>query len=211
MTIQWSLLAPGLLLLLFPADRLLSSATRLRPLESFRTLDDSPRFRPWWWVPVLWLDPLRGLLGTALLIRAFTLAGVPWAVVPKLEYGLVLGVLGMALVAQTLTRRGDEALLAPMGFAAGVVVALTPWPVALISVAMSAAGMLAFRQFHLFFSTAAVMVVVLGFALKGSAMWYLPAAGGLVVPLLLVAMTGKTLELPTRNGSGPAAPTVPLS
>lgn len=67
MTIHWSVFVPGVLLLLYPADRLLSSLVELRSFDCFQNLDNSPRYRPWWWVPALWIDPLRGFAGTWLL------------------------------------------------------------------------------------------------------------------------------------------------
>ena len=67
MTIHWSLFVPSVLLLVFPADRLLSSLVELGSLDCSQGLENGPRHRPWRWVPALWLDPLRGFPGTLLL------------------------------------------------------------------------------------------------------------------------------------------------
>ena len=67
---DWVSFVPGLLLLLLPADRLLSRWVELRSYECFNSLNNSPRHRPWWWVPALWVDPVRAYAGTWLLLRA---------------------------------------------------------------------------------------------------------------------------------------------
>jgi hypothetical protein len=45
MTIYWSLFVPEVVLLLYPADRLLSSLVELR--DCFQYPENSPRYRPW--------------------------------------------------------------------------------------------------------------------------------------------------------------------
>lgn len=210
MTIHLSLLAPGALLLLIPADRLLSSLVELRSFDCFQSLENSPRHRPWWWVPALWLDPLRGFFGAFLLKESLAITSVPWAVTPKPAYALMLAVLALGVVCQTATRRGDQGvLLAPMGYVAGVVAALTPWPVALIAVVTASLGLFAFRQFHAYFVFGSVAVALLGFVLGAEMMWISPAIGAFALPVIAGIVTGSTLELPTRNASGPVRPTTP--
>jgi hypothetical protein len=102
MTIHWSLFVPGVLVLLYPADRLLSSLVELRSFDCFQNLENSPRYRPWWWVPALWVDPLRGFLGTFLLQRAVEIPAVTWALIPKAEYALLVGVVALGVLSQTL-------------------------------------------------------------------------------------------------------------
>ena len=207
MTIHWSLFVPGILLLLYPADRLLSSLVELRSFDCFHNLANSPRYRPWWWVPVLWLDPMRGFAGTWLLQQAFGVASVTWAAVPKPEYVLLVAILGLAVLCQTFTRRGDQGvLLAPMGFVGGLTVALTPLPVALIGLVTAALGLFAFRQFHAFFAVGLVGVALLGVVLGTGVMWLGPAAGAFLLPIIAGLVTGSTLEVPTRNASGRVPP-----
>ncbi|HVS51193.1 MAG TPA: hypothetical protein VHD62_02465 [Opitutaceae bacterium] len=209
MTIHWSLFVPGVLLLLYPADRLLSSLVELRSFDCFQNLENSPRYRPWWWVLSLWLDPLRGFLGTLLLMQALAPATVRWALAPKLEYALLVVVVAAGVVCQTFTRRGDTGvLLAPIGFVAGAVAALTPWPVALIGIVTGALGLCAFRQFHAFFAFGLAAVSLLGLVLGAGMMWIAPAVGVFALPIVVGLVTSSTLELPTRNASGP--PPMPL-
>jgi hypothetical protein len=204
MTIHWSLFVPGMLLLLYPADRLLSSVVELRSFDCFQNLENSRRYRPWWWVPALWLDPLRGFLGSLLLRRALEITTSTWALTPKPEYALLVGIVATGVLCQTFTRRGDTGvLLAPLGFVAGIVVALTPLPVALLGIVTSTVGLFAFRQFHAFFAFGLVAVCLLGVVLGAGMMWIGPAVGVFALPIIAGLVTNRTLELPTRNASGP--------
>lgn len=203
MTINWGLFVPGMLLLFFPADRLLSSLVELRSFDCFQNLEDSRRYRPWWWVPALWLDPLRGFLGTLLLQRALELTTVTWTLMPKPEYALFVGLVTIGVLCQTFTRRGDAGvLLAPIGFVAGVVIALTPLPVALLGIISATLGLFAFRQFHAFFAFGLVAICLLGFLLGAGTMWIGPAVGAFALPIVAGLVTSSTLEVPTRNASG---------
>jgi hypothetical protein len=209
MTIDWSLFLPAMLLLLFPADRLLSTKVQLRTFESFRSLENSPRFRPWWWVPALWLDPIRGFAGALLLKWALAIVSARWTLEQKPAYWLLVGLLGFAVLCQSFTRRDREALLAPMGFVAGIVLALMPPAVALIGFATAVLSVFAFHRFHAFFTAGLAMVALLGVLLDTHFMWLAPAVVVLAVPLALGAITGRSLELPTRNDTGPVHPLAP--
>lgn len=194
---------PGVVLLLYPADRLLSSLVELRSFDCFQNLENSPRYRPWWWVPVLWLDPLRAVLGTVLLQHALGVADATWTITPKPEYALLVGLIGAGVISQTITRRGDTGvLLAPIGFVGGIVIALTPLPVAGLGIVAATLGLFAFRQFHAFFAFGLVAVCLLGIVLGTAMMWIGPAVGVLALPIVAGLVTGSTLEVPTRNGSG---------
>ena len=204
MTIYWALFVPGVLLLVIPADRLLSSLVELRSFDGFQSLDNSPRYRPWWWVAALWLDPLRGFFGTLLLRESLALTVAPWALTPKAAYALALAILALGGVCQTFTRRGDQGvLLAPVGYVAGMVCALAPWSVAVIALVAATLGLFAFRQFHAFFAVGLVAVGLLGFLLGAEAAWIAPAIGAFALPIFTGLVTGSTLELPTRNASRP--------
>ena len=204
MTIHWSLFVPGVVLLLFPADRLLSSLVELRSFDCFQHRENSSRYRPWWWVPALWLDPLRGFLGTVLVQHgAAGIKDASWSLMPKPEYALIVAVIAVGVLGQTITRRGDTGvLLAPIGFVAGVVTALVPWAVAVIGIVTAALGLFAFRQFHAFFAFGLVAVALLGLVVEAEMAWVLPAAGVFALPVIAGLITSSTLEVPTRNASG---------
>ena len=200
--INWSLFLPGVMLLLIPADALLSAHVQLRTLESFNNLDNTRRFRRWWWVPALWLDPWRGFGGALLVKHALTLTSTSWDHVPKLDYSLlVLAMLG-GVVAQLYTRREEGVMLAPLGYVLGVAAALMPWPVALVAGIASLTGLFAFRHFTSYFLGGTVGVAFLGFVLGADVLWIIPAITVYFLPVLASLVTGKALELPTRDSSG---------
>lgn len=193
---------PGLLLLFFPADRLLSSAVRLRSFDRFQSLHNSSRHRPWWWVPVLWLDPVRGFIGGWLLKQALGLVSVYWSQTSGPAYCVLLVLLSTAIWCQTYTRRDDQAMLAPIGFLIGLIAALTTWPVALGGLLLGLTGLFAFRQFPAFFAMSMGAVALVGFALGEEPTWLIPAVLAMGIPFALSLLTGRSMELPTRDASG---------
>jgi hypothetical protein len=203
MTIHWSLLVSGVLLLLFPADRLLSARVELRTFGWFQNLENSRRHRPWWWVPALWIDPLRGFFGAWLLRRALELTSVKWSLTPKPAFGVAVGIVVVSVVMQLLTRRGDRGvMLAPIGYVGGVVAALTPGAVAAIALVIAVVGLFGLRQFPAFFVFGAAAVGLLGLLFNAGTMWVSFAAGILILPIIAAFLTGSTLEVPTRDSSG---------
>lgn len=199
MTIDVGWFVPGVLLLVFPADRLLSRLVELRSFDCFQSLEDSPRHRPWWWVPALWIDPVRAYAGTMLLRAALLRPGLDWAETEKGSYALFVTVLAAAVIAQLFKRREREALLAPLGFVAGIVAALAPWAVSLLGLTVALTAMFAFRRFYAFFGVGMAAVGGLGFAFGARPMWFVPALAVLALPLLAGMITGRSLELPARN------------
>ena len=202
MTIYWGMFLPGLLLLFYPADRLLSSVVQLRSFDCFQSLENSARHRPWWWVPILWIDPLRGLAGTLLLKQALGLNSPYWDSTPLPGYCLLLGLLVPAIWGQTHTRREEQVMLAPLGFVFGIVGALTSWPVALLGLIMALTGLFAFRQFHAFFAMGLAAVALVGFVMEINPHWLVPAVIVVGLPIMISIITGRTLEVPTRDSSG---------
>lgn len=200
MTIQWALFVPSVLLLLFLADRLLSANVELRSFDCFHRLGGVSPARPWWWVLALWLDPVRGFAGAYLVREALAANHTQWETVSKPAYAAAVALLALAVVVQTFTRRGDRGvLLAPLGFVAGVVLALMPWPVALIGVVTGLLGLFGFRQFYAYFAFGGVAIGVLGFVLAAPGIWIVPAAGVFLLPVVTGVVADCTLEVPARK------------
>ena len=203
MTVNALELVPGLLLLLIPADRLLSAHVELRSFDCFRRLGGS--FRPWWWVPALWLDPLRAFGGVFLLRQSLTLNTPYWSYVDVSAYALMLAIIGVAILAQIFTRRADRGvLLAPIGFVGGIAIGLTPWSVGVIGIVAALLGLFAFRQFYAFFAFGVIAIPLLGFVLDAPPMWILPAACAFALPVVASVVTSSTLEFPVRDSSCPS-------
>lgn len=208
MTIDWTLFVPALALLWYPADKLMSRTTQLRTFESFRNLENSPGDLGWWRVPLLWLDPVRSFAGTLLLQRAFRLIPAGPEIIKLPAYWVLLGILLVAIVAQTITRRGEDAVLAPIGFLVGLIAALLPWSVVLIGSAMGIAALFAFRRFHAFFTVGPITIGLLGFFFGIEPLWLIPAVVLLGAPCILALLTGRLMELPARRRAT-APPFVP--
>lgn len=193
------LLLPAVLLLLWPADRLLSKRVELRSIDSFRSLNTSPRFRPWWWVPLLWLDPVRAFAGAWLLRRALNAGSLENDFVFRGAYVLLLLVLAAGLTLQLFTRREPGVLLAPLGYTVGIAVTLTTWPVVLVGTLAALTALLALRALPAFFAGGLVITAVVGLAFQVGPAGLVPAVCVFALPLLLTGLTRRIMELPCRN------------
>ncbi len=201
MTVLWSYFLPGVLLLLIPANTLLSAHVQLRTFESFHSLDNSRRYRRWWWVPALWLDPLRAIGGVWLVKGSLDLDSAFWSQTPVGDFALMAAVLAVAVIVQLYTGREEGVMLAPIGFLMGLIAALMPWPVALVAGIGGLVGLFGFRHFAGFFVGCGMAVGFFGYVFEASPVWILPLAGLSLLPLAACLVTGRTLELPTRDAS----------
>lgn len=194
MTIEWALFVPAVILLLFPGDRLMSAQVELLSFDRMGNRSQAINRRRW--VYVRWIEPLRGFGGAFVLKTSLPLTTDLWHFVPGLEYGLFLGVLGLGMIAQVLTRREEGVLLAPVGYALGVLFVLVPWPVAVVALISGITALFAFRQLHAFFGFAALLVGLVGLLFEIPVIWMMPAVGLLLIPVSVGLMSGRTLEMP---------------
>lgn len=94
------------------------------------------------------------------------------------------------------TGREEGALLAPVGYMAGMLFALLPWPMATVGLVSGITGLFAFRQLHGFFGFTAAVVGLVGLLFEYSPMWLIPAVLLLFVPVFAGLLTGRSLEMP---------------
>ena len=206
MILHPSLFVPGLLLLLFPADRLLCAKVELRDFESFHTLGRKERFRPWWWVAALWIDPIRSFIGARLLTASLDLRFGRWDVPPTAEYSVAIAIVVVAVLAQLVTRREAGVILAPLGFVSGIVASVSPWYATVIAITLAAAAMAGLRHFFAFFLGGILAIAILALVVHADWRWIILPLVALGVPALVGLVSGRAMELPTRNGSGPNTP-----
>jgi hypothetical protein len=199
------LLLPALLLLCWPADWLLSQRVELRSIDSFRTLNSNTRYRPWWWVPALWLDPVRAFAGAWLLQRALFAGPLDHNSDFSPAHVILLGILAVASAVQLFTRREPGVMLTPLGFTAGLALALTTWPVALVATLAAVTALLALRAFPAFFAGGLVTTAVMGLVFQVGLVGLAAAVLVFALPLLVTALTRRVMELPCRND----APKIP--
>ena len=148
LVVDWWLFAPAVILLLFPGDRLMSPQVELLNFDraSHRSRSSKcPR-----WVYMRWLEPLRGFGGAFVLKVSLPLTSDLWHCVSQAEYSLFVGVLLLGMILQLFTRREEDALLASVGYAVGLLFALVPWPVALVGLIAGITSLFAFRQMQVF-------------------------------------------------------------
>ena len=199
MTIGWQMFLPAVLLLWFPTSAMLSKKVQLRAWETFQSLHSSTSPRPWWWVPALWIDPVRAAVGAYLLRESLALNDAYLQLVTEGPYAVMLGVLLVGVILQLWSSREEGVMLAPMGFVAGVIGVMVPWPVAVAGLVLAVTGVFAFRNFASFFLGGLLGVGVLGGLLRMEIYWLLPAMGVIAIPLVANLVTGRTMEIPARD------------
>ena len=190
---------PAVLLLWFPTSAMLSKKVQLRAWETFENLHSTTSPRPWWWVPALWIDPVRAVAGAYLLRETLELNDAYFRIKPEMPYGVMIGVLVVGVIMQLLSSREEGVMLAPMGYVAGVIGVLVPWPIALAGMVLGITGIFAFRNYSSFFLGGMLGVGGLGALLRMEVFWLMPALGVIAIPLIANLVTGKTMEIPTRD------------
>jgi hypothetical protein len=201
MTIHWLLFFSGLVLLFYPLDKLLPPQVGLRLYEQLTRHKGRELTKAWWWMPMVWLSPLRAWLGVECLRNSVhMMPGMPhaYARVPLL---MVMAILLIAVGVQMHTRRHEDKFLAPMGYLSGLLFALLPLPIALLATVLATASMIAFRTWTVFFLFGALGAAAFGYLMLQSNLWVAGATLLMLEPPLISLVLGRTLVLPVRSGS----------
>lgn len=185
-----------MLLLLFPADKLLPTRADLRSFDCLSGLRDYHRRRSGLWLIALTLDPFRGFAGAWLLMHALRLSASAWPTIPFGTFGILLSVLALGTISQTITARDRGVLLAPIGFIGGAVIALVPGYAPLLAVALALTAMFGFRQFYAFFAAGMLVLPLLGLLFEASPAFLVGGTMMFSLPLMLAMLTNCVLEVP---------------
>ena len=193
---------PALLLVFFPLDAVLPRRLKFRDFDRLDFGEDSwSRSLEAWWLPTLWLDPLRAFAGAWLLRNAWVLdesLGGVLRLVPLVASALILaGALGV----QLHTRRGQDLVFAPIGYVIGLWFGLVVAPVAVLAMVVGVGCVVAFRSWSAFFVFGAIGVGVIGYLVMRLNPWLLMAVVLSICPWFVSAMTQRTLILPLRSVS----------
>lgn len=207
MQITWSILLPAVVLLFYPIDRLLPAYMKCRTSDAL-TDPAAKHRRGWWrWQPELWADVVRVAVATWCVALAFT----PEAAKARWIETLVVGaLLAVGVCCQMPTRREDEAVLAPLTFLLGAMLALLPVTAAIAVFVLAMAAMLAFRSYVAFFLTGALLVTGLTYLLGGDVLMGLVVAAVHIIALMASFLIGGELVLPVRNRVEPKKISVPV-
>ena len=197
MTIAWGLFLPSVVLLYYPAERIMPTGQKLRTYSQLS--DPAQRHRhSWWrWQPALWADALR--IAAAVWLLNFSI--VPAAGESRaLAVVLLGGLLMLALIPQMVTRRKPDAMFAPVGYVLAVLFVLLPLSAALPAAVLGIVGLMAIRDFTAFFIGGSLMAVLLGYFLGGSLVTSCMVAAIFALPAIVSAMFRCKLVLPVRVG-----------
>lgn len=198
MVFNWGLFLPALILLLYPLERILPAKMKCR---SFENLTD-PAFRHrrrWWrWQPELWLDVVR------ITVAAWFLK---FSVVAENSEGgklvtLILGaVLSVGLIMQMITRRKEDALLAPLGYVLGMTLAFLPVGPALAVFALAIVTLGAIQDFNAYFVGGSAAAAAMGYMFAGSITTTAMLTGIFFLPVLISMLTRRKLLLAVRSSA----------
>jgi len=196
MTIEWGILLPAIVLLFYPADRILPQNLRLRTFGQLSDPTRSHRHRWWLWQPALWADALRCAASIWLVDFALTPIGHGAGAKPVTLLG---GLLLLGVVPQMVTLRKVSTMFAPLGYVFAALFVLLPFAAALPVAVLGVVGLLALREFSAIFLGGAIVAVVLGYLFGGSVTTVAILAGVFVLPVVVSTMFRCKLVLPVQS------------
>lgn len=191
LTSLWTWLA--LLLLLFPLGPLFGARLKLAPFDRRAR----PGLRSLF---LLLIDPVRAYYGASL----FLTQAAPWREWSFADgYGgelVIAAFFGATLAAQTFGRMTPDYVLAPLGFMAGLVIALLNPVAATFSLILAFSAAWAFRAWAASFLVGALAIAGIGFALMSedriqTALFGILCAG----PALISLMLARQMALPRQG------------
>lgn len=152
--LHWAVGIPALLLLFFPVDALLPAGAQQRSYEQILASRSEVGLRPWRWHLLWMLEPVRAFLA-AWLFQEVLKSNQAHVWPPAFGIALAFGV-----VLQLWTKREPLTAWAPIGFCAGLLLVILPWPFAIAAIVGGAAAILWMRTWSAFFLAGAVILAL---------------------------------------------------
>jgi len=196
MTIEWGILLPALVLLYYPADRILPQGMRLRSYGQLSDPARSHRNNWWLWQPALWADAVR--CGVSIWLVRFALAPTG-AEADARATAILGGLLLVGVLPQMVTARRAASLFAPVGYVFAALFVLLPFSAALPATVLGVVGLMALRDFGAIFLGGAVMTAVFGYLLGGTIPVVASVAATFILPVVVGAMFRCKLVLPIQS------------
>ena len=204
MIIHWLFLGAGLAFGLVPPRLLMNCECRYLTFDDFwykviRPIKgESGRRRRWWKMPLVWIDPARGLAAAWMLSQAFEPALDADGVARHLP--AVLGsILLMACIwAQTTGRLSERETLSPSGFMGGFVLGCLPPQVSLPALAMGLVASVAMHNYVIGYLAASFTVALTGVLFMGKSVAMLGVVASVALPVVVNFMRGSRMVMPVR-------------
>lgn len=195
MIIEWGILLPALVLLYYPADRILPQGLRLRTYGQLSDPARSHRVRWWLWQPALWAD--AGRCGVSLWLVRFALA--PTGGLGAQPAAILGGLLLVGVLPQMVTARKAGTMLAPLGYVFAALFVLLPFAAALPVLVLGVVGLMALREFSAIFIGGGIVTGVFGYLLGGPVPTVAALAATFVLPVVVSTMFRSRLVLPVHS------------
>ncbi len=198
MIIEWGILLPAIVLLFYPADRILPLNLRLRTYGQLSDPARPHRHRWWLWQPALWADALRCGVSIWLVQFALTPLGGNGGRTPTVLLG---GLLLVGVLPQMVTLRKPGTMFVPLGYVFAALFVLLPFAAALPAAILGAVGLMALREFSAIFIGGAIVTGVFGYLLGGSVTTVAILATVFALPVVVSTMFRCKLVLPVQSRS----------
>lgn len=202
--IDWTFLAPALLLLLTPSVLLQSKRLRARSLAR----DFSGQWGQVLWLPHQAIDLLRAGVGAWLLARSVERAPEVTGAMKHAPILLQLAVLALGTTLQTLVCRERDAFLAPFAYVFGLAAGFLPPLVAAFALVIAVAIAMGSHVPALFFVALSASATAFGLLLGGkkAILSIAPLCATAFLPWILTLLFSRELVVMYRSRSKPEAP-----
>lgn len=203
MVINWIPLIIALLLGLIPPRYLIKGEVRYLIFEdlwskAIRPAHGDHRRRRWWKLPLVWVDPIRGLVAAYYILEAFPkpVKGSGHSPYPYLS--AIAVTLLACLWMQTVGRRRSGETISPTGFLAGMIAIVLPYEVAIPVLVVGLATIAAVRDYAYGYYAAALMAAGFGYFFMGANIKLITPLALILLPVTVNWLRGTRLVVPVR-------------